>query len=127
LTSEEKQTLIEPDHPTLSIRKQCDLIDLNRSTLYYQPVETDAHTLSLMRLIDEQFTRTPFCGVLKMTAWLQRQGHLVNPKRVRRLMRLLGLEAIYPKPKLSRPNLQHKVYPYLLRNRTNRDALLKFN
>ena len=116
MTTEEKQTLIDPDHPTLSIRKQCDLIGLNRSTLYYQPEETDAYTLSLMRLIDEQFTRTPFCGVLKMTAWLGRHGHFVNPKRVRRLMRLLGLEAIYPKPKLSRPNLQHKVYPYLLRN-----------
>jgi len=69
-----------------------------------------------MRLIDEQFTRTPFYGVPKMTAWLRRHGHHVNHKRVRRLMRLLGLEAIYPKPKLSRPNLQHRVYPYLLRN-----------
>jgi putative transposase len=69
-----------------------------------------------MRLIDEQYTRTPFYGVPKMTAWLRRQGHKVNPKRIRRLMRLLGLEAIYPKPKLSLPNVQHKVYPYLLRN-----------
>jgi len=116
LTTETKQTLIEPDHPTLSIRKQCDLLGLNRSTLYYQPVETDKYTLCLMRLIDEQFTRTPFYGVPKMTAWLRRHGHHVNHKRVRRLMRLLGLEAIYPKPKLSRPNLQHRVYPYLLRN-----------
>ncbi len=116
MTTEEKRTLIEPGHPHLSIRKQCDLFGLNRSTLYYQPVETDKYTLSLMRLIDEQYTRTPFYGVPKMTAWLRRQGHEVNPKRVRRLMRLLGLEAIYPKPKLSRPNLQHKVYPYLLRN-----------
>ena len=116
MTTEEKRTQVEPGHPCLSIRTQCDLLGLNRSTLYYQPVETDEYTLSLMRLIDEQFTRTPFYGVPKMTAWLRRQGHHVNPKRIRRLMRLLGLEAIYPKPKLSRPNLQHKVYPYLLRN-----------
>ena len=116
MTTEEKRTLIEPGHPHLSIRKQCDLLGLNRSTFYYQPVETDEYTLSLMRLIDEQYTRTPFYGVPKMTAWIRRQGHQVNPKRIRRLMRMLGLEAIYPKPKLSRPNSQHKVYPYLLRN-----------
>jgi len=69
-----------------------------------------------MNLIDEQFTRTPFYGVEKMTAWLKRQGQEVNPKRVRRLMRLMGLEAIYPKPRLSLSNQEHKKYPYLLRN-----------
>jgi putative transposase len=115
LNTEQKRALIEPGHPELSIRKQCDLLGLNRSSLYYQPVGIDGYTLLLMRLIDEQYTRTPFYGVPKMTAWLRRQGHLVNRKRVRRLMRLLGLSAIYPKPKLSQPNSQHKVYPYLLR------------
>lgn len=69
----------------------------------------------MMRRIDEQYTRTPFYGVLRMTAWLRREGHSVNPKRVRRLMRLMGLEAIYPKPRLSAPNPEHRVYPYLLR------------
>jgi putative transposase len=121
LNTEHKRTLIEPGHPELSIRTQCDLLGLNRSSFYYQPVGIDDYTLFLMRLIDEQYTRTPFYGVPKMTAWLHRQGHHVNNKRVRRLMRLLGLSAIYPKPKLSRPNSQHKIYPYLLRGvRINR-------
>jgi putative transposase len=115
LNTEQKKALIEPGHPELSIRKQCDLLGLNRSSFYYQPVGVGDYTLLLMRLIDEQYTRTPFFGVPKMTGWLHRRGHHVNRKRVRRLMRLLGLEAIYPKPKLSQPNLQHKVYPYLLR------------
>jgi putative transposase len=68
-----------------------------------------------MKLIDEQYTRTPFYGVPRMTAWLRRQGHRVNPKRVRRLMRLMGLAAIYPKPWLSQPAKNHKKYPYLLK------------
>jgi putative transposase len=69
-----------------------------------------------MNLLDEQFTRTPFYGVDRMVAWLNRQGHPVNPKRVRRLMRLMGLEAIYPKPRLSQSTQEHKRYPYLLRD-----------
>ena len=68
-----------------------------------------------MRLIDEQFTRTPFYGVLRITAWLCKEDHPVNPKRIRRLMRLMGLEAVYPKPRLSSPHPDHRVYPYLLR------------
>jgi len=67
-----------------------------------------------MRLLDEQYTRTPFYGVERMTVWLRRQGHRVNPKRVRRLMRVMGLEAIYPKPRLSQPVREHRVFPYLL-------------
>ena len=68
-----------------------------------------------MRLLDEQYTRTPFYGIRRMTAWLQAQGHAVNHKRVGRLLRLRGLEAIYPKPRLSRPGAGHRIYPYLLR------------
>ena len=71
-----------------------------------------------MRLIDEEYTRHPFYGIERMTAVLRRMGHTVNPKRIRRLMRLMGLEAIYPKPKTSRPHPQHKIYPYLLRGLT---------
>ncbi len=71
-----------------------------------------------MRLLDEQYTRTPFYGVRKMVWWLEEQGYAVNPKRVRRLMRLMGLEAIYPKPRLSLPAPGHKIYPYLLRDLT---------
>ena len=77
-----------------------------------------AENLRLMRLLDEQYTRTPFYGVRKMVWWLDEQGYAVNPKRVRRLMRLMGLEAIYPKPRLSLPAPGHKIYPYLLRDLT---------
>ena len=71
--------------------------------------------MALMRLIDEEYTRYPFYGVEKMTAVLRRQGYAINPKRIRRLMRLMGLEAIYPKPNLSKAAKEHKIYPYLLR------------
>ena len=100
----------------LTVSRQCELMDLSRSSLYYQPADEDHYNLLLMRLLDEQFTRTPFYGVPKMTAWLRTQGHLVNPKRIRRLLRLMGLEAVYPKPRLSIPSQEHKHYPYLLRH-----------
>jgi putative transposase len=83
--------------------------------LYYQPLGENAENLMLMRLLDEQYMRTPFYGVIKMTDWLGKQGHPVNLKRVRRLLRLMGLEAIYAKPRLSDPAAGHRVYPYLLR------------
>ena len=107
---------IEPSHSKLSIRKQCCLLGINRSSLYYRPVGIDDYTLMLMHELDKQYTETPFYGVLKMTEHLRSQGHQVNPKRVRRLLRLMGLEAVYPKPRLSQANSEHKVYPYLLRN-----------
>lgn len=87
-----------------------------RSGLYYRPVAVDEETLELMRLLDEQYTHTPFYGIRRMTAWLRTQGKQVNHKRVGRLLRLLGLEAIYPKPNLSAPAPGHRIYPYLLRN-----------
>jgi putative transposase len=99
----------------IPVYRQCDLLGLPRSTYYYESERDDRYNQRLMNLIDEQFTRTPFYGVDKMTAWLRRTDHEVNPKRVRRLMRLMGLEAIYPKPKLSLGNQAHKKYPYLLR------------
>ncbi|WDN89227.1 putative transposase [Desulfosarcina sp. BuS5] len=95
--------------------RQCDLLGINRSTYYYQSCKDESYNLALMRLIDEEYTRYPFYGVEKMTAVLKRQGHTVNPKRIRRLMRLMGLEAIYPKPNLSKASKEHKIYPYLLR------------
>ena len=89
--------------------------------MYYEPAGESPENLALMRLLDEQYTRTPFYGVEKMTRWLRdEQGYTVNPKRVRRLMRKMGLEAIYPKPRLSKPAPGHRIYPYLLRNRTIR-------
>jgi putative transposase len=108
--------MIEPEHPSLSVRRQCELLDLARSALYYEPRGESPENLQLMRLIDEAYTRWPFYGVPRMTAWLRREGHVVNPKRVRRLMRLMGLEAIYAKPRLSAPEKAHKRYPYLLRD-----------
>jgi len=107
--------MIEPGHPDISIRRQCELIGLNRSTFYYQPATESPFNLLLMRLIDEQYTKTPFYGYFKMTAHLRRLGHQVNPKRVRRLMRKMDLVAIYPKPRTTIVVPEHKVYPYLLR------------
>jgi putative transposase len=98
------------------VRRQCTLLGLARSGLYYEPTGESAENLGLMRLIDQTYTRWPFYGVERMTAWLQRQGHAVNVKRVRRLMRLMGLEAIYAKPRLSASGKAHKRYPYLLRD-----------
>ena len=108
--------MIEPEHVSLSVRRQCELLDLARSALYYKPRGESPENLALMRLIDEAYTRWPFYGVPRMTAWLRREGHAVNPKRVRRLMRLMGLEAIYAKPRLSASEKAHKRYPYLLRD-----------
>ena len=111
--SETKRSWIEQDH-VLSIVRQCELLGLNRSTLYYEPAGESIFNLELMRLIDEQYTKTPFYGSRRMTAWLNRQGYTVNRKRIQRLMRIMGIEAIYPKPKTSVGDVQHKVYPYLL-------------
>jgi len=104
-----------PDNKMISIFRQCNLLGLGRSSYYYRSERDDSYNEYLMRLIDEQYTRTPFFGVPKMTAWLRRQGHGVNEKRIRRLMRLMGLEAIYPKPRLSKSCPKHKRYPYLLK------------
>jgi putative transposase len=98
----------------LSVRRQCELIGLNRSSLYYEPAPERPENLALMRLIDEQYTKCPFYGSRRITAWLVDQGHEVNRKRVQRLLRIMGLEAIYPKPRLS-AGRGHAVYPYLLR------------
>jgi putative transposase len=109
--------MIEPGHPYLSIRRQCQLVGLNRSTFYYRPVGESDLNLHLMRLIDKQYTKTPFYGWPRMTAHLRRQGYAINHKRVRRLMRTMGLQAIYPKRRTSKAARGHKVYPYLLRKR----------
>jgi len=108
--------LIEPDHPILSIRRQCELIELNRGTYYYQPAKETLLNLTLMRLIDEQYLKTPFYGYPKMTEYLRKQGYWVNPKRINRLMNLMGLQAVGFKRRITRNNPDHKVYPYLLRN-----------
>ena len=107
--------MIEPGHPELSIVQQCQLLGLARSSYYYQPAPESEENLQVMRLLDEQYTRTPFYGSRKMTAWLHTQGYPVERKRVRRLLQLMGLEAIYPQPRTSVPGTTEQRYPYLLR------------
>ena len=107
--------MVEPANTNLSIGKQCKLLSISRSSFYYQPKGETALNLLLMRQIDEQFLETPFFGVRQMTSHLRNDGHLVNEKRIRRLMRLMGLMPIYQKPNTSRPAKGHKIYPYLLR------------
>jgi putative transposase len=110
----QRRQWVEPHHEWISVRRQCRLLGLNRTGLYYQPVEASIENLRLMRLLEEQYTRCPFYGVLRMAAWLRHQGHQVNVKRVRRLLRQRGLMAVYPKPRLSQPGAGAPWYPYLL-------------
>jgi putative transposase len=112
---EARRALIAVD-PALSIRRQCELLDLPRSTYYYLPATETAENLQLLRRIDEQYLQTPFYGSRRMAAWLCTQGHDVNRKRVQRLMRVLGLEGISPRPRTTKPAPGHRVFPYLLRN-----------
>ena len=114
----EKQAMIErEDNAVLSVRRQCELLELNRSSLYYEPAPIDSADIRLMNAIDEEFTKHPFLGVRGMTWRLNDLDldHTVGKKRVRRLMRLMGLVAIFPTKSTSKPNPQHKVYTYLLR------------
>ena len=108
--------MIEVGHPQLSVRRQCELLGLNRATFYYEPAGETPENLRLMRRIDQEYTAHPFYGSRKMTRWLNDHDERVNRKRVQRLMRLMGLEAIYPKPRLSAGGVGHCIYPYLLRD-----------
>ena len=107
--------MIRPDHPTLSIVRQCRLASLSRSTFYHAPRGESAWNLELIGMIDHQFLETPVYGARQMTWHLRAEGHPVNVKRVRRLMRLMGLTPIYRRPRTSIPAKGHKIYPYLLR------------
>jgi len=118
LTLEQKRMAIEPGNKRIQIYRQCELLSLNRSSLYYTPCRDTQYNEQLMKLIDKQYIKTPFYGIDKMTEWLRRRGHCVNHKRIRRLMRQMGLEAVYPHRKhgLSVPDKQHRIYPYLLKD-----------
>lgn len=107
--------MIEPEHRKISRKRQCELLGLNRSSFYYRQRAENEEDARLMRVIDGQYTKTPFYGYRKMTVYLQRLGLTVNHKRVLRLMKKLGLEAIYPKPNLSKPGVEHLKFPYLLK------------
>ena len=110
-----KRTLVEPENEKISVLRQCELLGLNRSTIYYRERLENDEDVELMRLIDAQYTETPFYGYRRMTIYLQNLGYKINHKRVVRLMRKLGLAAIYPKPNLSKPNKEHLKFPYLLK------------
>jgi putative transposase len=110
-----RKALVEPAHAQLSLVRQCQLLGISRSSLYYQPVAPSDEELAMLREIDQQYLKTPYYGSRRMTVHLRQRGYQVNRKRVQRLMHHLGLQAIYPKPNLSKPHPDHQVYPYLLR------------
>ena len=112
----ERLETVERPHPQLSIVKQCELLKIPRSTLYHQPKPESEGTLALMRRIDELYMKWPFYGARRMAAQLRREGFDVNRKRVSRLMRVMGIEAIYRKPNTSGKHPENKIYPYLLKN-----------
>ena len=108
--------MVDPQHAGLSITRQCRLVSITRSSFYYASRGDSPLNLRLMRRIDEQFLETPFYGSRQMTRWLRRQGDMVSRKRVRRLMRLLGVHALFQRPRTSQPHPAHRIYPYLLRD-----------
>jgi putative transposase len=114
-SDEDRRSWVEPEHPAISILRQCALLGVSRASLCYDLVEESRENLGLLKLIDEQYTQTPFYGSSRMTPWLQSEGYGVNRKRVARQMRVMGIEAVYAKPKLSPPGEGHKIYPYLLK------------
>jgi putative transposase len=116
LNCNDRRKLIDFDSKEFSIRRQCDLLDLNRSTIYYNTKDISEEDLLYMNLIDEEFTRHPFYGTRRMTVYLNNLGHQVNRKRTQRLYQHMGLEAVYPKPNLSKKHPKHAIYPYLLKN-----------
>jgi putative transposase len=114
LPVEEKRRLIDPANVGLAVVRQCELIGLARSSHYYEPRGESEYNEKLMRLIDAIYTKRPFLGSPKITDLLRKKGHEVNHKRIERLMRVLGLEAVYPRPRLSVPDRDARKYPYLL-------------
>ena len=106
--------MVDRQHPSLSVVSQCKLLGISRSGLYYQPIGISEEDLTLMKLIDGQYLSTPFYGARRMAVWLKKQGYRVNRKRIQRLMRIMGLKAIYRRPRTSKPAPGHKIYPYLL-------------
>ena len=106
---------MDRDDPEISVRRQCELLGVNRSGLYYQPRGESEESLLFMRLMDEEYTRRPFYGSRRMKEWLCSLGYQVGRNRVKRLMQVMGIEAVYPRPRLSQPGEGHKIYPYLLK------------
>jgi len=112
---QQRRQMVEIDNNNLSINKQCEVLQIHRSGLYYQPNGESQHNLDLMLEIDKIHLKWPYYGTRRMTAELQNMGYVVGRKLIRRLMRLMGIEVIYPRQNTSQPNKGHKIYPYLLR------------
>ena len=108
--------MVDPAHRRLSLVRQCRLVSIARSSFYYEGTGESPLNLRLMRSIDTQFLETPFYGSRQMQRWLRRQGDTVSRKRVRRLLRLLGLHAVFQRPRTSQSHPGHRIYPYLLRD-----------
>ncbi len=116
MNADNRKKLLDRTDKSMSFRKQCELLNISRAGLYYEPKSESEYNLELMHMIDAEYTAHPDMGVPSMTAYLRNKGKKCGPKRVRRLMRLMGLEAIYPKPRTSIPDKQHEIFPYLLKD-----------
>lgn len=117
MSLDKKRHLVHRENSPLSIVKQCELLEIHRSGIYFKPKLESLLNLRLMRLIDEKFIDCPFYGVPRMTTWLNEDmGYVVNHKRIERLYKVMGLQTIFPKKNLSKRNQKHKIYPYLLKN-----------
>ena len=117
----QRRTMVERGHPHLSVSRQCMLLDVARSSAYYTPNHSESpENLALMRVLDEVYLRHPYYGSPSMADELRLMGYAVNHKRVERLMQVMGLQAVVPGPHTSRPRPEHKVYPYLLRDKIGR-------
>ena len=114
MSRQRRREMVDHQHPVLSMVRQCDLLSISRSSLYYRPMGASPEDLALMKAMDQQYLATPFYGSRRIRVWLSRQGHQMSRKRVQRLMRIMGLTAIYRRPRTSKPAPGHKVYPYLL-------------
>ena len=114
MSRQRRREMVDHQHPVLSMVRQCALLSISRSSLYYRPMGASPEDLALMKAMDRQYLATPFYGSRRIRVWLSRQGHQMSRKRVQRLMRTMGLTAIYRRPRTSQPTLGHKVYPYLL-------------
>jgi len=115
MSRDQRKSMIDRGHDQLSLVRQCNLLDVSRASVYYRPAPSRAEDLELMTLMDRQYLKTPFYGSRRMKAWLLTEGYLVSRSKVRRLMRLMGLEAIYRRPNTSKPAPGHRIYPYLLK------------
>lgn len=115
MTTEQKRAAVEPENRQVSIGRQCELLGVSRAAYYYRPRPVSHENLLIMRLLDEEYTRHPFYGARRLSDWVCRQGHPAGREKVGRLMKEMGIEAIYPKKPLSLKNKDHKIYPYLLR------------